>query len=146
MRLPLQLVIRYVAYRDKKFYRDTLDLPQQQIRDIFVSALRDKKADRLYHPRGDKDGLRFVLGIASDGHILLWLRSIGLEQVILKTKLTAKEPNPEDTYYAQPLTKEAYIKEVFGRLSDSMKTALDNGLESGANYADSATHYLERKE
>lgn len=146
MRLPLQLVVQYVAYRDKKFYHDTLNLPQQQIRDMFELAIENKKTDKLYHPRGDKDGLRFVLGIADDGNILLWLRGIGWEQVILKTKLTAIEPTTDDTYYGKKLSREEYIKEVFGRLSDSLKNVLDNGLEAGANYADSATHYLDRKE
>lgn len=146
MRLPLKLVLQYVSYRDKLFYSDTLDLPQQKIKDIFDAAVKNKNADNLYNGAGDKKGLRFVLGIANDGNIILWLRGKALEKVVFQTKLTAGEPQGDATYYVRRLSKEAYIQEVFGRLPDSMKTVLDQGLEAHANYIDSATHYLDKKE
>ncbi len=145
MRLPQQLVLQYVSYRDKLFYSDTVELPEAEIRKIFKAALNNKNTDELYNPASYKEALRFVLGIANKGNIVLWIRGKGLEKVVFKTKLIAKEPVGDATRYNRRLPKEAYIEQVFGRLPDSFKMALDQGLEAQANYTDSVTHYLERK-
>jgi hypothetical protein len=144
MRLPTKLVLEYASYRDRKFYSDTLDLPQETIKSVFETADTNKSMDEIRGRDGDKQGLRFVLGIANAGNIILWLRGIGLEKVILKTKLTAKEPQGDATRYETVLTKEAYLERVFGALDDSLKRALDKGLDAHASYIDSASHYLER--
>lgn len=145
MRLPLKLVLEYASYRDSKFYNDTLVLPQETIKSIFEAAAKNKNMDEMPGRNGDKQGLRFVLGIANEGNIILWLRGTGLEKIILKTKLRAKEPQGDATRYETRLTKEAYLERVFGALDDSLKRLLDKGLDAHASYIDSASHYLERE-
>ena len=145
MRLPLKLVLQYASYRDRKFYSDTLDLPQETIKSVFEVAAKNKNMDEIRGRDGDEEGLRFVLGIANEGNVILWLRGINLEKTILKTKLAAKEPRGDATRYGTRLTKEAYLERVFGALDDSLKRELDKGLEAHANYIDSASHYLDRE-
>ncbi|MDR6969618.1 hypothetical protein J2X31_003651 [Flavobacterium arsenatis] len=143
-RLPVKLVLQYVSYRDKKFYSDTLNLPEKEIKQIFESALQNKQATKLHsHPTGVK-GLTFLVGIANDGNIAVWLRGVFLEKLILKQKLTAKEPKGDETYYEKRLSKAEYIKKRFENLEDSVKLKLDNGFEARANYIDTPTHYIEK--
>ncbi|MCH5597480.1 hypothetical protein [Niabella ginsengisoli] len=67
-----------------------------------------------------------------------------MEQLILKKKLTAKEPQSDEIYYEMRLSKEEYIKKRFENLEDSIKLKLDNGFEANANYIDSPTHYIDK--
>lgn len=80
-RLPQKLVIEYASYRNSKFYGDTLELPQQKIREIFKSAERNNKTEEIYSPGQNRKGLRFVIGIANDGNILVWIRGVFLEEI-----------------------------------------------------------------
>ncbi|KQC00130.1 DUF2931 family protein [Pedobacter sp. Hv1] len=145
LRLPEKLVIEYVSYRDKKFYKDTLSLPTAQIKQLFIAATKQNQLEELYSPRGDQKGLRFLIGIANNGNILVWLRGAKLEKLILKTKLQAYEPSRDDTYYEKPLPKELYFKKVFEQLPDSIKLKIAKGWDKHANYADSTTNYLKAK-
>lgn len=141
--LPKQLVLKYFSYRDAQFYRDTLDLPEQKMKWIFKAAAATKKELVLSSYWGKIKGLTFAVGIANNGNLLVRLRGAYLEETILRTKLKAKTPGKEDTYYAEPLSKEAYFKTVFSRLSDSVKTQLNNGFDSRANYIDTPSRYIE---
>ncbi|MDR6782019.1 hypothetical protein ABIE26_001492 [Pedobacter africanus] len=141
--LPKQLVLKYFSYRDAQFYRDTLDLPEQKMKRIFKIAAATKKDLVLSSYWGKIKGLTFVIGIANNGNLLVGLRGVYLEETLLKTRLKAKTPGKEDTYYAEPLSREAYFKTVFSRLSDSVKTQLNNGFDSGANYIDTPSRYIE---
>ncbi|RZL33111.1 MAG: DUF2931 family protein, partial [Pedobacter sp.] len=42
-RLPEKLVLGYFSYRDKLFYRDTLEIPHEKVRKIFESANKNKQ-------------------------------------------------------------------------------------------------------
>ncbi|MCH5597479.1 DUF2931 family protein [Niabella ginsengisoli] len=75
-RLPVKLVLQYVSYRDKKFYSDTLNLPEKEIKQIFESALRNKQAKELHSYPTDVKGLTFLVGIANDGNVAVWLRGV----------------------------------------------------------------------
>ncbi|RZL18659.1 MAG: DUF2931 family protein, partial [Pedobacter sp.] len=142
-RLPVKLVLQYVSYRDKKFYSDTLNLPEKEIKQIFESALRNKQAIKLHnYPTGVK-GLTFLVGIANNGNIAVWMRGVFLEKLILKQKLTAKKPQGDETYYEKRLSKEEYLKKRFENLDDSVKQKLDNGFDAKANYIDTPTHYID---
>lgn len=143
-RLPVKLVLQYVSYRDKKFYSDTLDLPKKEIKQIFESALQNKQAIELYNSSNKAKGLTFLVGIANDGNVAVWLRGVFLEKLILKQKLTAKEPKGDETFYEKRLSKAEYIKKSFENLEDSVKLKLDNGFEAKANYIDSPTHYIDK--
>ncbi len=143
LQLPEKLVLEYVAYRDQKFYKDTLSLPTDQLKQQFKNAQQLQQFEQMYSPKGDRMGLRFLIGLANEGQVLVWLRGKGLEKLILKTKLKAYEPTLNDTYYEKPLPKGQYLKKVFEQLPDSVRLRIEQGWDKGANYADSASHYLD---
>ena len=143
-RLPVKLVLQYVSYRDKKFYSDTLNLPEKEIRQIFKSAFLNKQAEKLYSPSNDVKGLKFLVGIANNGNVAVWLRGVYLEKLLLKQKLTPREPQGDETFWEKRLSKADYIKKSFENLEDSVKLKLDNGFDAKANYIDTPTHYIEK--
>lgn len=144
MRLPQKLVLQYASYGDRKFYSDTLDLPENEIKQIFETAKQNKNLENLYSARGDVKGLHFLVGIARQGNIIVWLRGVDLEKVILKSKLHSKEPQGDETYYEQRLDKDVYLEKVFADLSDSLKTKIRDGWDANANYIDTPTYYIEK--
>jgi len=144
-RLPVKLVLQYASYRDKKFYNDTINLNDNEIRNVFKSAIRNKQAIGFSEYGGvNGKGLSFLIGIANDGNVAVWLQGIYLDKFLVKRKLTAKQPQGDDTYYGTQLTKEAYIKQRFERLSDSLKNKLGKGFDARANYIDTPTRYIEK--
>jgi len=145
MQFPEKLALQYVSYRDKKFYKDTLNLPRQAIEDIFKQAKANNQLLSLSSNNGmvEKKGLRFVVGIANDGDLIVWLRGMFFEKVLLKTKLKPKELDPKDLYYAKEMNKEEYYKEVFRYMPDTLKQLVGRGYDRGAKYIDSPTRYIE---
>ena len=141
--LPEKLFISYFSYREKRFYKGTFTLPTKTIEQIFEEAIRNKKTERHYSYDGQNRGLSFTVGVANNGYVLVWIRGIYLEKLILKVKLTPSEPESDDLYYETTLSKEAYVAHAFERMSDSVKLVLNKGFDSPANYADSATRYIE---
>lgn len=141
LRLPEKLVIDYASYSEQKFYSGVIDLPNAEILEIFKAALREKKAAKLSSSRGDKLGLRFVVGIAPKGNIVVWLRGVYLEKKILQTKI--KSVNPQ-TSGKVPGKDNAALNLLFNELSDSVKLEIKKGSGMPANYLDSSTHYIER--
>lgn len=143
-RLPQQLVLKYFSYRDRNFYADTLDLPQQEMLGVFKSAEKNKQFLRLSEYAGLKKGLSFVIGIANNGHVIVWLRGIYLEKELLRKKLKPTTPTKDDLYYEKTLTAEAYFAHAFENLSDSLKTLYKNGFDGKANYIDTPSRYIEK--
>ncbi|PSK93376.1 DUF2931 family protein [Taibaiella chishuiensis] len=141
MRLPEKLVLKYASYRDSKFYRDTLDLPREQIRRAFEQAVKKNTTRSMGTSDQGRRGLYFVLGIGNGGKVVLWLRGKGFEQQVLKTVIAAREPEGDDTYYRKRLPKQEYLDEVFDRLPDSLRREMARGWEAGASYGDSLSHY-----
>ena len=144
--LPKQLALQYVSYRDKKFYKDTLDLPRQTIEHIFKQAKTDGQLLSISsnNTMDDKKGLRFVVGIANDGDLVVWLRGMFFEKVILKTKLKPKDLSPKDLYYAKEMNKQEYYNKVFEDMPDTLKQLIERGYDKGAKYIDSPTYYIEK--
>ncbi|RZL37691.1 MAG: DUF2931 family protein [Pedobacter sp.] len=142
-RLPEKLVLEYFSYRDKLFYRDTLDLPHEKIKTIFESARKNKQLLVLSQYAGVKKGLTFMIGVANKGNLVVWLRGVNLEQEILKISLKPKNVLPESRFYEKDLTKESYFDKLFTNLPDSVKLKLDSGFDANANYIDSPSRYIE---
>ena len=143
MLLPEKISISYFSYREDKFYKGVVDLPKKRIEEIFKQAIANKSTEKYYSYRGQNRGLTFTVGVANNGEVLVWMRGIYLEQLILRTRLKPSEPDPDDMYYEENLSKEAYLKHAFEHLSDSVKLLYKNGYDSPANYGDSATKYIE---
>lgn len=145
LQFPRQLVLQYVSYRDKKFYRDTLDLPQQTIENTFKEAKANKQLLDMFTDYGidEKQGLHFVVGIANDGDLVVWLRGMFFEKVLLKTKLKPKEPKKEDLYFAKEMNKQEYYQKVFEYMPDTVKQLVEQGYDNGAKYIDTPTRYVE---
>lgn len=142
--LPSKLVLKYVSYRDRKFYRDTIDLPQQEMKSIFKTVAKTSQRIELSSYGGEKYGLNFTVGIANNGYVVLWLRGINLEKKLLTIRLKGKEPYRSDLRYEKQISKDEYFKMAFSKLSDSVKNLLDGGYDAKANYIDSPSHYIEK--
>ncbi|MEJ2881177.1 DUF2931 family protein [Pedobacter sp. GR22-6] len=146
LRLPLKLSLDYCDYRSRTFYKDTIDLPQQVLLAAFKKAVKEEQTIEMYSSQGDKFGLNFVVGIANNGNIVLWLRGKDFEKVIFKKKLHAYEPGAQDLQYErQQFNKQSYLDTVFSELPDSMLTLFKNGYDRSANYIDSPSKYLDLK-
>lgn len=145
LQFPKKLALQYASYRDKKFYKDTLDLPQDVIRQVFKEAEQKKQLLKISKNVGteEKQGLNFVVGIANDGNLIIWLRGMFFEKVILKTKLQSKELSPDDLYHGKKMNKHEYYQKVFEYMPDTLKTLIKSGVDSKANYIDSPTNYIE---
>lgn len=142
-RLPQHLVLKYFSYRDKKFYADTLALPQKEILQMFKAAQINEQFLRLSEYAGLKKGLSFVIGIANNGNVIVWLRGVYLEKELLRTQLKPVEPTEDDLFYEKILTKAAYFEHAFEDLNDSLKTIYDKGFDAKANYIDTPSRYIE---
>lgn len=143
-RLPTQLVLKYFSYRDRNFYADTLNLPHKEILAAFKSAERNNQFLKLSDYAGPKKGLSFVVGLANNGNIIIWLRGVYLEKELLRSKLKPVTPTNDDLFHEKTLTKEAYFKYAFENLSDSLKTMYKAGFDSDANYIDTPSRYIEK--
>lgn len=143
-RLPKQLVLKYFSYRDEKFYSDTLDLPEKEILNIFKTAKKNKQFVELSSYAGKKDGLNFVIGLANNGNVVIWLRGIFFEKELLRVKLKPTNPHDDDLYYEKTLSKEKYLAHAFENLSDSLKAVYRSGFDEKANYIDTPSKYIEK--
>lgn len=141
--LPEKLVLSYLSYRNKTFYSDTLTLPVEEMKMVFETAAKNEQFLVLSSYAGIKKGLAYMIGVANDGNVIMWLRGVNLEEVVFKTKLKAKEPNFDDLNDEKALTKEEYFNSVFRDLSDSVKIKLNSRYDSKANYIDTPSRYIE---
>lgn len=135
--LPKRLVIQYLDYRSKNFYRDSIDLPTAEIRKYFKEAAKKGDMQKIYNYGVDAKGLTFLVGIANAGNIIVWLRTATKDHIISKTKLQPKDPRPEDLYFDGLKDFETYYKEVFRDMPDSLKMQIDAGWDQDAQYIDS---------
>ncbi|WP_113653543.1 DUF2931 family protein [Pedobacter namyangjuensis] len=142
-KLPSAIKLSYFSYRDQKFYNDSLQLPRGKIKQVFATASKNNQFLVLSQYAGIKKGLAFMVGIANDGNVVIWLRGVNLEQEVFRAKLKPKNPTPNDYFIHGRLTKDEYFKEAFKDLSDSVKTLFKNGYDEKANYIDSPSRYIE---
>lgn len=142
-RLPSQFILKYFSYRDQRFYSDTLSLPQNELLNTFKTADRNKQFLILSQYNGLKKGLSFVIGIANNGYVVVWLRGVFLEKELLRAKLKSVEPKADDLYDGKNLTRDEYFKHAFENLSDSLKLVYDKGFDDQANYIDTPSRYIE---
>lgn len=143
-RLPEKIVLKYFSYRDDQFYSDTIALPQDKILRIFKSAEKKKQFVELSSYAGPKMGLSFVIGVANNGNVIVWLRGIYLERELCRIQLKPVIPKGDDLYHETILTKKEYLDYAFGDLSDSLKMVYKNGFEEKANYIDTLSRYIEK--
>ncbi len=143
-RLPTKLILDYSSYSEQKTYIDTIKLPFLKIRKAFNEAKRRNRLKEIGYSYEGKRGLHFLIGIARNGNIKLWLRGIFLEELILQTKIVPKDPKKYYTYTGIKLTREEYFKEIFKEIPTNIKIKIDNGWEKESNYMDSLTNYINR--
>lgn len=144
--LPEKLFISYFSYRTNKFYKGSFQLPTKKIAQLFKQAIKNKSTEKYYSYKDQLKGLSFVVGVANNGQVLVWMRGIFMEELLLRVKLKPSEPVAEDMFYDIPLTKAAYFDQAFENISDSLKLLYRQGFDSPANYADSSTRYLENNQ
>ena len=139
--LPVKLVLEYASYREKAFYRDTIDLPADSISRIFKSSRSKGINQTLYRPGGDVGGLNFLIGIANKGNVVVWLQGKNYEVTVMKHRIVAREPVGDQTYHEGRLSKKQYFEKVF-YIDKDLQEAMDQGKDRNANYIDSSTHYI----
>ncbi|KFF11046.1 hypothetical protein IW15_17955 [Chryseobacterium soli] len=147
--LPEKLFVRYVSYREKAVYSDTIELPKEKMMEIFKKAKKAHKTIPIYysHPqKGDKEELIFLIGIANNGNVLVALRGKNFDEVILKKHLKRQTAYSRIVYldYMTRERKEKPLKDCFNELFEGLKydtilkRKIDSGYEKNANYIDSA--------
>lgn len=146
-RLPLKFIIEYASYNDKKFYRDTIDMPYQLIDSVFRISKRDHIAKIIGNDNDQNDirGLNFTVGIASKGNIVMWLQGNNYEITLLKHKIpVVKTLNRRFETKEELLPTGGYWSRSFS-LSESAIAKISRGIDENANYADSSSKYLTHK-
>ena len=133
MRIPTELALSYFDYRANKFYAAKIKLSPDEIKKHFKEAEKGKHFTDLYNVNGDVKGLVFLVGIANNGNIMLWLKGENYAKLLFKKHL---EPIPisKSFNYENFKTEEAYKAEFFKYLPDSTKQKINSGWEEKANY------------
>jgi hypothetical protein len=142
-RLPNALVLKYASYREKAFYFDTIPMPAKLINDIFESSLKKDLNVGLYSS-GAKElpGLIFLIGIANNGNIVIWLQGKKYERKILTYHLKPIIPTGDQFYNGAFYPPGKYF-EQFNDPGQDYKKAVAQGIDAHAKYADSSTRYVE---
>lgn len=140
--LPVKLVLDYVSYRDQSFYKDSINLPARLIDSIFRNSKKAGIQQSIHKYGTNAEGLVFIVGIANNGNILVWLQGDKYERILLKHKITAREPAAADLFNERQLTKKEYLGQAFGDLRADFFKDLAKGVAKDANYIDSASNYL----
>jgi len=142
-RLPKALVLRYASYREKAFYADTIPLPTKVIDEIFAGGIEKNINVGIYTSGGPElSGLIFLIGIANNGNIVIWLQGRKYERKILTYHLKPIKPTQDQFYESQFYPVKTYF-DYFNIDTAGYKKMVKNGIDAHANYADSATHYIE---
>ncbi len=143
--LPDRLVLNYVDYRTSNFYADTLALPVEDMETYFKEALAQQQGYLIYKQGMPQQGMQFHVGIANKGHVLVWLQSANHAYKLMEKQLQPKSPDIDDLKWdGSSIQKEDYLKEVFLNIPDSLKTKIDAGWESNANYKDSIPFFMKK--
>lgn len=141
-RLPKALVLKYASYRENAFYNDTIPLPAKIIATVFETAGQNNSYKTLPGSGLDVRGLAFLIGIANNGQIVVWLQGKKFEQKLLTYKLKPKKPKEELRYGNRFFLPDIYMKEFDRDLPDNYKKLVAKDSDKNANYADSTTRYL----
>lgn len=140
--LPKSVDISYYDYRSRLFYKSTIALPEDVMRNIFKEAEKTQHYTKLYNSGGDVKGLVYVLGIANNANIMLWLKGDNYSKLVLKTQLKPV-PFSKSQQGKNYKTENDYFKENFRELADSLKIKINNGYQKNANYIDSTKQFIE---
>ncbi|MFT3979288.1 MAG: DUF2931 family protein [Ferruginibacter sp.] len=138
--LPEKLVLKYASFRESNFYNDTILLPVAAIRTAYKEAMKNNAGKDIYYRGQQKQGMVFLVGIANNGNIILWLKGSAGRKEIFRTKIYPRQPQESDTYYGEPMSPQQYLTNRFSALGDSMQTLFKSGYDAKANYIDSVVH------
>ncbi|RYD71314.1 MAG: DUF2931 family protein, partial [Sphingobacteriales bacterium] len=122
--LPEKIVLKYASFREGSFYSDTIPLPADKLKAAVDAAFKNNNTVDIYFNGMQKTGLSFLVGIANNGNIIIWLTGAKQTIEIMRAKINAKPPGAEDLYYGGDMSKSEYLKDRFSMLSDSMKTLI----------------------
>jgi hypothetical protein len=140
--LPKAIVLSYASYRDKKYYNDSIPLPAGLIDSIFKTSQAKGIQKTVRSNSGDVNALVFLIGIANNGDIVVWLQGKNYERKLVSYHFTAQKPQGEmqdgDHFYSGE-----HFFEVFDLVNMRADIREATGKDSHANYADSSTHYLD---
>ena len=149
-RLPKTIRISYYDYQEDRFFQLDAELPQKKIFELFKQRTVDRSrqvGDAI--PRYD----RFLIGIAPQGHVVLWVRAAGAkDQVELATYkaqvlqgMTIDRYNGTGTYGPNEGRAFPISTDRWGKLSSttSLKPATVEKLKSG--WLPPVDYYLQQR-
>jgi hypothetical protein len=142
-RLPKALVLKFVSYREKTFYTDTIPLPAKVIEDIFKTGLEKGLFKPLFRNGMEVQGMFFLVGIANNGKVVVWLQGKKFERKLLTHQLHPKVLKEVLNVFGTDYTPAEYLKTFDEYDANDYKKMLQQGIDKNANYADSSTHYLQ---
>lgn len=138
--LPQTLVIEYVSYPDSVYYYDSIPLPKALLDSSFKSLIANKETVEIYNRGNHPKGLTFLIGIANNGNIAIFLRGKNKEILLTKVKL---KPKGSKQLEADGLNLKDFFNSGFEFMDDSIKVFVHQEQAKKANYIDSPTYYLD---
>ena len=138
-RLPVALVIDYADYRSQQFYRDSIILPEKVISETFKNEL-NKGEEVSQYQSAPVMSLNFVVGVANNGNIIVWLRGKSFEKVLVKHKANIHEPKADDTWYERRLSRKGYFNQAFN-IDSAQNEEFKKGFDKHANYIDTPSRF-----
>ena len=137
-RLPSALIVKYASYREKAFYFDTIPLPAKVIDKIFAgSAQKNLNVELSSSGPREVPGLIFLIGLANNGNLVIWLQGREYERKLLTYHLKPIKPAENQFYLPKNYFDSFHIDTAKYNKMVRQKT------DAGANYADSSTYYVE---
>jgi hypothetical protein len=141
-RLPKALILEYASYRDKKYYYDSIPLPATLIDSIFKSSVAKGMMMPLSMGTSDVGGLSFLIGLANNGNVVVWLQGKNYEKKLGTYHFNPQPPTGKFSSDGNQVYTGKTLFDVF-YISDDLKEQIATDKDSNANYADSTSHYLE---
>lgn len=132
--LPKTLLVEYIDFRTKKYYCEEIPLPRKAIKEAIEKVNKNDK-DR---DRRDDDALQIKVGIANEGHIVLWMAGKSYQTKFFHTQIHPK-PLPNKLvccdYFIKD--KEDFIKNEFNHIPDSIQQKILSQKVEHIQYKDS---------
>ena len=139
--LPVMLDLQYDAYREQRFYSDTIPFHGKKLDSIFKTFLKTDNSYSFSEDERRVQGLNFVIGIANHGNIIIWIQGKDKQVELLRHHI---KWTPEMNVMHYPLDKierQAFFDDMFKELSPATKLKIKADTDTKANYIDTPSLY-----
>lgn len=133
--LPKYLIIDYLDYRTKNYYQDSLTLNTEKIRTTFKNSI--SKRINLGTSNRPIMGLKFLIGIADNGNVVILLVGKDFVEKVDQFSLKPKSYSDNKFFRTHFSSEQAVFENSFYKLKDSFRLKIDSGYLKDSNYVDS---------